>query len=367
LPPRGAAGQVARARPTNTTAAPVSPPQVPLPAPQTAKAAGVPANRVEAPIPAQVAVATAPSLAAPAGFGSAAVARMKQDWMLLGGALSGGVLLGAAIWLAVWSRTPVVPLAAHDPPAAHVPLVQAPDAVAREVADRQPVERSTSPTEEVIERQPSTGAIEGPDAAPHAEAPLQQPAPKQAVNDLPLDHQGADGSSTSTPAPTGQPTPSAIKLDPIVAAGEAVAEGDADSPSQGTTAADDAPAIENPAGGAKPNASAGNPPGARPPRSLSQADIDERLAGALPTVQFVKVPLAQFVEFIADFTNVPISIDERSLEAIGKKRQTPVTVKLTDTTAGDALRTALARLGLTCATRDGKLVVTAAQRRPSAK
>jgi hypothetical protein len=328
----------------------------------------MPANPVTAPLPVKTVLATAPSLAAPLGFGSAAVARIKQDWMLLGGALAGGVLLGAAIWLAVWSRTTTVQVADHDALAADAALAQAPVTAAREVADRQQVEeRSTSPAEEVTERQPLTGAIETPDAAAHAEAPLPQPAPQRAVSDLPLDHQGADGSSTSTLAPRRQPTPSAIKLDPIVAAGDAVAEGDSDSPSQPATAADDAPAIDNPPGGAKPSASAGNPAAARPRRSLSQAEIDERLAGALPTVQFVKVPLAQFVEFIADFTNLPITIDERALEAIGKKRETPVTVKLTDTTAGDALRTALTKLGLTCATRDGKLVVTAAKERPSAK
>ena len=45
------------------------------------------------------------------------------------------------------------------------------------------------------------------------------------------------------------------------------------------------------------------------------------LLKALPTVEFAKVPLAQFVEFIGDFTNLPITIDERALRAIGKGHQ----------------------------------------------
>ena len=44
-----------------------------------------------------------------------------------------------------------------------------------------------------------------------------------------------------------------------------------------------------------------------------------------------------------------------------------MSVKLTDTTAGEALRAAVAKLGLTCAARDGKLVVTVDKRDRKAK
>ncbi len=81
----------------------------------------------------------------------------------------------------------------------------------------------------------------------------------------------------------------------------------------------------------------------------------------MPTVSFVKVPLAQFVDFIADLTNLTITFDERAIKSLDKGRLTPVTVKLVDTTAGDALRSAVAKLGLSYAARDGKIVISLAK------
>ena len=102
-------------------------------------------------------------------------------------------------------------------------------------------------------------------------------------------------------------------------------------------------------------------------RVLSAEEIDERLSQALPRVDFDKVPLARFVDFIGDFTSLPIVIDDDALAKIGKGRQNLVTIKLVDTTAGEALRTAVSKLGLTCAVREGKVVVTAAGKPRPAK
>jgi type II secretory pathway component GspD/PulD (secretin) len=99
--------------------------------------------------------------------------------------------------------------------------------------------------------------------------------------------------------------------------------------------------------------------GALPARALTSDEIDERLSGPLPKVRFVKVPLAQFIEFINDFSGLTIVIDERALAKVSKNRETLVTVKLADTTARDALRSAVNSLGLTCVVRDGQLIVTA--------
>jgi hypothetical protein len=103
---------------------------------------------------------------------------------------------------------------------------------------------------------------------------------------------------------------------------------------------------------------ADEPSGAVAVRRLSAEEIDERLGGMLPNVKFVKVSLAQFVTFIGDFAGIAISIDDDALATLGKQRQSPVTVKLTDTTAAEALRAAITPLGLTSVARGGRLLVT---------
>ena len=166
-----------------------------------------------------------------------------------------------------------------------------------------------------------------------------------------------------------EPTGPAIKLDPVPATDAHGATVNSDSPAAPATSTEDASAADNPTN-VRPSrgtssASKGNP--ANAPPVLSQAQVEERLAGALPAVTFVKVPLSQFLEFIGDLTTVPITIDERALATLGKGRQTPVSVKLSDTTAGDALRTAVAKLGLAYAVRDGRVVITVAKDKPTAK
>jgi len=85
---------------------------------------------------------------------------------------------------------------------------------------------------------------------------------------------------------------------------------------------------------------------------------------SLPSVQFTKVPLVQFTDFIAELTELPITLDGDALADVGRSRQTPVTVKLYNTTAADALRAALKSLGLACSVRDdGQIVITADESR----
>ncbi len=96
------------------------------------------------------------------------------------------------------------------------------------------------------------------------------------------------------------------------------------------------------------------------PSPLSRDEINERLSISLAQVEFAGVPLAQFAAFIADVSGVPVTLDEAALTKAGKGRRTPITVKLTETTAGEALRAAVKRAGLSVAIRDGRIVVTRA-------
>jgi hypothetical protein len=112
----------------------------------------------------------------------------------------------------------------------------------------------------------------------------------------------------------------------------------------------------------KPGADAADASGAT---TLTASEVDQRLATALPRVQFVKMPLARFVGFLSDLINLPIAIDDEGLARAHTQRQVPVTVQLTDATAREALRAATAPLGLACVIRGDKLVITAARQKPA--
>jgi hypothetical protein len=202
----------------------------------------------------------------------------------------------------------------------------------------------------VIESKPAAETSAESKTAEQPDAPAET---KPAGEDATVAPPAAAADSKAEPAPAAE---GSIKLEPLAPSAAATA------PTTGPTevAPSEQPPAEEP-----PARPAGEPAADRPSagldgrRVLSRADVDERLAAALPGVEFNKVPLGQFVTFMSDFTNLPIMIDEQALAAIGKGRTTPVTIKLADTTAGDAMRAALARLGLICRLHDGRLVVTA--------
>src|SRR5262249_3707239 len=144
--------------------------------------------------------------------------------------------------------------------------------------------------------------------------------------------------------PVAAQTPGADDLVP-----EPLATSAADKPPEPATPSEPRPAdVEHSAAAPSPGE----------PSPLARVQIEERLSIALTRVEFARVPLAQFVQFIADASGVPVTIDEVALTKAGKDRQTPISVKLAATTAGDALRAALVRAGLECTVRDGKIVVT---------
>jgi len=152
-------------------------------------------------------------------------------------------------------------------------------------------------------------------------------------------------------APAAGPT---VKLEPAPASAtpaEKPNASDADAPSQV-----DGPVPEQPRIGAVPDRP-GQSPGATP-RLLSKSEIEDRLAQPLPTIEFSKTTLISFVDFMQDLTGVSITIDEASLAKAGRNRQSPLSLKLSETTAGDALRAAAERLGLQVAVHSGKIVIT---------
>jgi hypothetical protein len=328
----------------------------------TASAASLPSAASVAP-PAIVAPLSPPLASVAqrgAGVWSALVDRAKQDGMLLGGGLLGGIVLGSGIWLVLATQAPSVPIVVDEPGSNPVSLVA--KAEATEPAAVPPIENASPPPAESLAQPPGDReAIETaetpavPASPPAVDAPTAEPAPAPtSVETAPAaaDTETRGPTIKLDPAPTapGDATtrepdrqPTAIQADEV--SGEA-----ADAASEPL----EAPAADDESAGL-----------AR--RVLSAEEIDERLSQALPRVDFDKVPLARFVDFIGDFTSLPIVIDDDALAKIGKGRQNPLTLKLVDTTAGEALRAAVSKLGLTCAMREGKVVVTAAGKPRPAK
>jgi hypothetical protein len=375
----------AKAAASQIPAAVTAPPVLPIPAaalkPQSQKgaAAAIPALAPKNPTPtshppvpvasppAGRAMATTTLIAAAVPIWSAGLARAKQDWLLLGSAMVSGVLLGAAIWLAVGARTASVPAVAQNDSRDEAAVAKLPADGAGRATNAATIEHSapplteTSPAESDTAAETSSSATDaksvGGDSATQSvdQQTNDNQAPEKQADDpqpavVPLEGQGVTAAK--------QPGP-AMKLDPAPApAGRPTAER---SDSEASTAASVGLAAEDPTDNSAAEAPIGGRSlsGQASRRVLSQGEIDDRLGHMLSTVEFTKVPLGQFVEFIGDFTNLPITFDDRSLDAIGKSRQTPISVKLSDTTAGDALRTATAKLGLTYTVRDGKLVVAA--------
>jgi outer membrane biosynthesis protein TonB len=341
------------------TSAPASQPQ---PATKPAAAAAIappklPARPATQPsdqaLPKTTSPAPAPAAGAPAG--SRAAAHGNPEWFVWGGTLLAGIAFGLGAWFAfAW-------LTAPD----SVPSVAVVD-------DNMPPARVENQQQGVVPER--TPMAPNPDAAPKAEKnetngsdpqPAESAGPAaevpktaDAVNDTPppVAEKVTDEPKAAEPA---EERPSGIRLDPVKKT-PSVAEQPDVSPSSVANepfAADDSPPA--PAKPAKPAADATSAADAATVPQLTGEEIDERLGGPLPSVSFAKVPLAQFVEFIGDFSGLVIAIDDASLAKVGKKRQTPVTIKLSDTTAREALRAAVSSLGLTCVVRNGQLVVVA--------
>ena len=295
------------------------------------------------------------------------VTRMKQDWLLLSSGLAAGVALGICVWLfALATGEPSVAVVAIDgPKTTGVPMASVSPTM--ENAD---LETDTSEPEETVEAPlPETEAeAQSETVAARFEQVADDSATVVEQQPLVEDRPAASNVTVATPASEKQPR-SPIKFDPVPKSVAGIEPAAKEVESAATAVEQD-----DPQDGVSPqpmSAKARNTfaESAGPPaRVLSRTEIDERLATPLPTVQFVKVPLAQFTDFIVELTGVPITLDAAVLAGAGRTRQTPVTVKLSDTTAAEALRTALKSLGLSCAVGDdGQIVVTVDESRRAKK
>ena len=342
----------------NVTAAaaliPAVPPALPpRPAPSVELSAGK--SPVETPVP----VDAAATIPAPVGasWSAAIVARIKTDWPLLAGGLGAGAILGAIVWLLVGSGAPEPEMAAAISTSAAVPSI-AEEASPATIASQSSVPPGSAPIA-AVQSPPEKIAAEVPPAATAPEE-TAAPAAAEARADKSPSTPGA-ALAGNPPEPAAAESKPAIRLDPAEAPAPLGDPLDVDLANPQPSAADTPPVAEEPRRAAAASAPPANSSATLKTPKLSQSEVHERLSTALPRVKFVRVPLIEFVRFVADFSTVEITIDDASLARLGKKRQTPITVELADTTLDDALRAAIKPLGLDCVFADGKLVVAAAQ------
>ena len=130
-------------------------------------------------------------------------------------------------------------------------------------------------------------------------------------------------------------------------------------------ASDKSPAVAEAARGtdSAQSAVAKSEPAARDEGPLAQettpaVDVDARLADPLAGIEFKRVSLADFCDFLSRLTTVPITLDVDALSLAGRRVSDLVTIDAKDTTVGAALETVLTPRGLAYVVRDQQLVIT---------
>jgi hypothetical protein len=336
--PSGRVAAAAASEPPKAKAAAAVPPALPpQPTLSTVAAAPLPPVSVDAEV--------RPSLWA------AATAWAKREWMILAGSLAGGAALGTVAWAVVAWRS-AEPVVVADASGSAAAVAEPPDSVAKS-----PLSASADPLQPNAPAMPPQHEVEPVTApAPQAKAEERKAVtPAVADGSHPQAEPPASG-ETETGAPS-KPAP-ALRLEPIPFAGPPL-QAAPRAPSAVPSAAEEASAEVPPEAVAE---DLGDEESLGKPAPLSRDEIDERLSVSLGQVEFAGVALGQFATFISDLTGVPVALDEAALAKGDLGRKTPISVKLSETTVGDVLRTAVEGAGLTVAIHEGKIVVTRGER-----
>ena len=90
----------------------------------------------------------------------------------------------------------------------------------------------------------------------------------------------------------------------------------------------------------------------------SGVDVEARLAGRVPAIDFRDVPLARIVDFLADFAAVSITFDPEAMARLGVTPNDPVSVQLTNATVGEILKAAVSRRRLDYVVEGSQVLVT---------
>lgn len=149
---------------------------------------------------------------------------------------------------------------------------------------------------------------------------------------------------------SGEPSPGAEALGPrnSGAAGESNGrpQGQERSPTQrGTTSPGAKKAVRG-------------PESARPATIPAPAEVTARLAAPIAAVELKDVPLLRAVRLLSSMGNVPMTFDPDPLLELEVTLSDPVTVRLSQTTVGQALEVIVSGRGLVYAVESGQVVIT---------
>lgn len=103
--------------------------------------------------------------------------------------------------------------------------------------------------------------------------------------------------------------------------------------------------------------------GSLPRPEPREIDLPARLADRLPQIDFREIPLVDFVQFISDFSTIPISMDCDALALVKVAPTKPITVQFKDSTVAEILKETLPRLRLDYVAGDQHLLVTRPRRK----
>ncbi|MFW6169949.1 MAG: hypothetical protein ACODAD_05620 [Planctomycetota bacterium] len=92
---------------------------------------------------------------------------------------------------------------------------------------------------------------------------------------------------------------------------------------------------------------------------MTEAETRERLSTTIVAVEYSRIPLADFAEFISKLTAVPVTLDVDALPPLGITTDTPLAVDLRGVTIEEILRTALEPVRLAHAVKPGHILITA--------
>lgn len=253
-----------------------------------------------------------------------------RQWLFIAASVGLGIALAfgavlATILVLRGSRGPIRPhkIASSEPPAAPVtPITEKEEAP------------SPSPGEVGSETVTAVATPEAPaEPSPEASPPVEPPAAP------PVDPVGiVKAPAASQPAPPAAASELA-KFDQLLAGGS-------DDPlAQPTAPAPPATPPDSDSGPVKPLA----------PRPLARdVDVGKRLADPLVSIETAGTPLADFVQLISDLSTIPITLE---LPLTPASVESPVVVKLANTTVGAALAEALRPLRLEYVAGEGQLLV----------
>ncbi len=134
-----------------------------------------------------------------------------------------------------------------------------------------------------------------------------------------------------------------------------------ESPEVASRGGDDGVGVNTPL----PIAGASEQPEARPLVAgvpLAQIDVEARLEDPVASLRFDKSPLSAVVEFFSLLSTVPMSLDAEGLAESGSNPNDPVSLRLSNTTVGEAVRAVAEQQGLVVVVEDQHVLLTTSQR-----